>query len=112
MEKMNLVAASSGVIDFFKYQMPISGELKMLNNMKVGSRLIGGFLAVAVIATIIGVVGLVQMRNMDDEAQKMADNRLPGIAALLQMSEAHSAIDGSENALLSTAASEAERQSA
>jgi methyl-accepting chemotaxis protein len=82
----------------------------MLDNVKVGPKLIGGFLSVAAIAAVIGVVGVMQLSVLNGHLDEVTDNRLPSIQALLNISEAQSAIDGSENALLSTVASEAERK--
>ena len=43
----------------------------MLKNMKIGTKLIGGFMIVALIALIIGVIGYVQIHRLDE-----ADTRL------------------------------------
>jgi methyl-accepting chemotaxis protein len=84
----------------------------MLKDVKLGPKLTGGFLAVAAIAAIIGFVGVTQLRSVNGDLQEVSANRLPSIAALLTMSEAQSAIDGSENALLAEEATDKERQDA
>ncbi len=84
----------------------------MLDNVKVGPKLVGGFLVVAAIAALIGIVGILQLNTMNGHLSDVSKNRLPSVEALLNLSEAQSAIDGSENALLSTVASEKERQDA
>jgi methyl-accepting chemotaxis protein len=66
--------------------------MKMLDDMKLGSKLIGGFLLVAIIAAGIGIVswyGLNEMRKAQDEITVV---RLPAIVTLLEMSEAQPAV--------------------
>ena len=84
----------------------------MLDNVKVGPKLIGGFLVVAGIAAVIGIVGVTQLNVLNGHLTEVSTNRLPSIESLLNLSEAQSAIDGSENALLSTVANTSDRESA
>lgn len=84
----------------------------MLKNVKVGQKLIGAFLSVATIAAIVGAVGLLQVGTLSGALDEVSSDFLPSVQALLTMSEAQSAIDGSENALLSTVAGDHERQAA
>lgn len=46
----------------------------MLKNQKIGAKLIGGFVLVAVIAAVIGMVGIVKMKHIDDADTFMYEN--------------------------------------
>jgi methyl-accepting chemotaxis protein len=43
----------------------------MLKNMKIGTKLMGGFLVVALIALIIGVIGYIQIHRLDEADTKL-----------------------------------------
>ncbi|HEU0264335.1 MAG TPA: MCP four helix bundle domain-containing protein, partial [Geobacterales bacterium] len=43
----------------------------MLNNMKIGTKLVGGFVMVALFAAIVGIVGIVNLRTLDAADTKM-----------------------------------------
>jgi methyl-accepting chemotaxis protein len=87
----------------------ISQEIPMLNNVKVGPKLVGGFLAVAVIAAVIGIIGIFGINSIHEKLNNVAGNYLPSVQSLLTIKEAQTAIDGAENALLSTTLSDADR---
>ena len=53
--------------------------MKWFNNLKVGSKLIGGFLVVALIGGIIGVQGILKTSQMSDLATEMYQNEALGI---------------------------------
>ncbi len=84
----------------------------MLKNVKIGKKLIGAFLIVATITAIVGGVGFWGLKSVSSDLSEIAANRSPSLVALLRISEAQTAIDGAENALLSTVASESVRRDA
>lgn len=65
----------------------------MLNNVKIGPKLTGGFVIVALIATLIGVIGLINI-------VQIAENRFPKVLALMTMQEAQNKILTGERGLL------------
>jgi methyl-accepting chemotaxis protein len=65
----------------------------MLNNVKIGPKLTGGFIIVALIATLIGVIGLINIIQI-------AENRFPKVQALLTMQESQNKILAGERGLL------------
>jgi methyl-accepting chemotaxis protein len=72
----------------------------MLNNMKIGPKLIGGFVVVALIAAIIGVVGYSSLGALSGNVNEIGNNRLPGVQAMLGMSEAQYAVLMGERGLI------------
>ncbi|MEI6512301.1 MAG: HAMP domain-containing protein, partial [bacterium] len=64
-----------------------------MNKLKLGPKLIGGFVFVALIAIVIGIVGLNAIKDLGTV-------KLPSVQSLLVISEAQTAVDGSENLLL------------
>jgi len=50
----------------------------MLNNVKIGTKLIGGFMAVCAIAAVIGIVGIISAGKMNGAADKMYSYGLKG----------------------------------
>ncbi|PKM95217.1 MAG: methyl-accepting chemotaxis protein [Firmicutes bacterium HGW-Firmicutes-1] len=66
--------------------------MKWFLNMKIGVKLILGFLIVALIAGSIGVVGYSGINTVDRHLNEVAEVRLPSINALLIMSEAQTAV--------------------
>lgn len=71
-----------------------------------------GFTSVALIATIIGVVGVWGIYTMDQNMDQISDVRLPSVKALLEISQGQTAIDASENALLGLNISNERREEA
>ncbi|WJJ93229.1 MCP four helix bundle domain-containing protein [Neopusillimonas aromaticivorans] len=53
--------------------------MKWFNNLKVGSKLIGGFLVVAFIGGVIGVQGILKTSQMSDLATEMYQTEAMGI---------------------------------
>ena len=74
----------------------------MSTNMKLGTKLILGFFGVALIAAAIGGVGVFSLKKMGNNLEEIGQNRLPSIQSLLVISEAQTAVDSAENALLCT----------
>ncbi|MGF1586267.1 MAG: methyl-accepting chemotaxis protein [Bacteroidales bacterium] len=54
-------------------------------NLKTGTKLISGFLLVAVIAIIIGIIGITGLRNVGSSFHKVSDVNLPSIQYLGEM---------------------------
>jgi len=78
--------------------------------MKLGTRLIGGFVVVAAVTLLVGCIGYWATYVMYGHLHEIGINRMPSVKNLLIISEAQSAIDGSENALLSRSINLQERQ--
>jgi methyl-accepting chemotaxis protein len=57
----------------------------MLDNIKIGKKLVGGFLLTALISVIIGFVGYLGMGTMGGHVDEIAEVRLPGIVALARI---------------------------
>jgi len=72
-----------------------------MKNISLGIKLVGSFIFVAMIGLIIGGVGIFVINNVTDSIVEIGDVRLPSIQSLLIMSEAQTAVDSNENALLS-----------
>ena len=83
-----------------------------MKKLRLGPKLIGGFVIVALIAVVIGLKGLGGMAQLQEEQNKMAGTYLPSIQSLLIVSEAQTAVDGAENALLCRALTPEQRQAA
>ena len=52
----------------------------MLNNIKIGTKLIGAFLIVSLFTAIVGYLGISNMSELNDEADKLYDNELLGVS--------------------------------
>jgi methyl-accepting chemotaxis protein len=74
----------------------------MFDQMKIRTKLLAGFIFIAVIAAIIGLVGYLGMNTMKKSLDEVSKNRLPSVKSLLIISEAQTAIDAGENSLLAT----------
>jgi methyl-accepting chemotaxis protein len=72
----------------------------MFGKMKLGTKLISGFLAVAVITLVVGYVGFWGAGQLASEVQLIGGVCLPSATSLLVISEAQTAIEASENNLL------------
>lgn len=73
----------------------------MLNNVKIGTKLIGGFVLVAAIAGIIGLVSFFYLGALGSAIDDVGGDRLPSVLALGIINESQATIDSAENALLS-----------
>lgn len=74
--------------------------MKLLNNLKIRSKLISGFLLVSLIVAIVGLMGYNAANNMFKVQDEFAERRLPSVQALLIISEAQTSIDDSVNVVL------------
>jgi methyl-accepting chemotaxis protein len=70
--------------------------------MKLSTKLLSSFLAMAVIVLIVAGLGYWGTVKLAGDIYSINEVFLPSITSILQISEAQSAIDGSENALLAT----------
>jgi methyl-accepting chemotaxis protein len=68
--------------------------------MKIKAKLVSAFLATAAISLIIGVIGFLSVQKLGGNLTEIGAVRLPSIIGLQLINEAQTAIDGSENALL------------
>jgi methyl-accepting chemotaxis protein len=73
-----------------------------MKNIKLGVKLICGFVLTAIIGLAIGAVGMLVVRTLSTDIDELGKNRLPSVQALLVISEAQTAVDSAENALLCT----------
>ena len=73
----------------------------MLQNVKLGTKLLLGFGVVAVITLVLGIVGYYGAIKGDESVTEIGIVRLPSIDSMLTLSEAQTAVDSAENALLS-----------
>ena len=80
--------------------------------MKLGTKITLGFSVIGLLAAILGVTGYLSLGSLRTQLDEISLNRLPSVQSLLILSEAQSAIDGSENALLCTKLEPAMRTSA
>jgi methyl-accepting chemotaxis protein len=74
-----------------------------MKNLKIGVKLLGGFIIVAAIVLVVGFFGLNGANKLEGHLVEVGTVRLPSIQSLLIVSEAQTAIDTNENALLSRA---------
>ena len=82
----------------------------MLRAMKTGTKVLIGFGFAVVIAVLVGWFGYRGVNGLDNQIDEIGEVRLPSIDGLLTMSEAQTAIDSSENALLCKVIDDATRQ--
>jgi len=54
-------------------------------NLKTGTKILTGFLLVVLIAVIIGVIGLMSLRNVGNSFHEVSDVRMPSIQYLGNM---------------------------
>jgi len=59
----------------------------MLKNMKLGTKLLGGFMLVGATTVVIGWIGTLNVRKLDEAVSKMYDDRTVPIAHLGKMTE-------------------------
>lgn len=72
----------------------------MLDNIKIGKKLVGGFLLGALISVIIGFVGYLGMGTMGEHVDDIAEVRLPGIVALARIETGQVELQAFERTLL------------
>jgi len=57
----------------------------MFKNLKLGVKLIGGFIIVALIVLLVGFFGWTGSRQLQDHIHEIGDVRLPSIESLLEV---------------------------
>jgi methyl-accepting chemotaxis protein len=72
----------------------------VLNNMKIGMRLLGGFMVVAVICIVVGLVGYLGMGSMGEHVDDLATDKIPRIYNLGVIKESMGAIARAERTLM------------
>jgi methyl-accepting chemotaxis protein len=74
--------------------------MKLSNNFKIRTKLISGFLTVALIVAVVGLIGYSATYKTYKIQEEFAERRLPSVQALLIISEAQTSIDDSVNLIL------------
>lgn len=72
----------------------------MLKNMKIGTKLILAFCLLSAIALIIGILGYWDMKDIDNNLNEIANNRLPSLKSLLVLNKEQMEINAAERTLL------------
>jgi len=57
-----------------------------MSNIKIGTKIIAGFLLVAVIAAFIGIVGAVNLKSFDDADMSLYENYALGLEDTMEIS--------------------------
>ena len=65
----------------------------MFDNLKLNTKLVGGFLIVALISLVIGIIGIYAVTRLTNSINEIATDHLPSVKALLTISIAQLAID-------------------
>jgi len=71
-----------------------------MNKIKLKTKLIGGFIIVAIITLVVGLVGLYGVSTVSKSQNDIGGNYLPSVQSLLTISQAQTEIDSAENFLL------------
>ena len=71
-----------------------------MKNLKLGVKLIGGFVMVAALVLVVGFFGLNGANRLGANITEVADNNLPAVQSLLTIKVAMKEIDAEENNLL------------
>ena len=74
----------------------------MANKFKLSTKLIGGFVTVAVVTLIVGSIGYWGIGKISQSAEDIGGNTLPCVKALLLMNNAQLQVDDQENQLYCT----------
>ena len=72
----------------------------MLDNVKIGPKLTGGFLVVAVLAAVVGLTGYLSADLLMKHLDEIAQTRLSGVRSLLVLQESQNAVLAGERGLL------------
>jgi methyl-accepting chemotaxis protein len=72
----------------------------MLENVRIGPKLVGGFLAIAALVAVVAVVGYLSITDINRHARELGNDRLPGLDGLLILSEVQSAVSAAERGLV------------
>jgi len=78
--------------------------------VKIGGRLLAGFLAVALLCALVGFVGYRGLQGVESGLTGITGRSLPGIEMLLSLGEAQTAVKASERTLLNSRLNEEQRK--
>lgn len=67
-------------------------------------------MGIAALVVVVAVINLSSIKELDADVAEIGENSLPSIQSLLMTAEAQTAVDGAENAMLSTALSDEGRR--
>ena len=85
--------------------------MRMLDNLKIGTKVLNGYLLATVVAVLIGYIGYDGLGAMNKNFDEVAIVRLPSIVGLEIMNEAQTAVQRAERSiLLVTEKAEIERE--
>ena len=65
-----------------------------MKNMKLGVKLIGGFMVIAVITLIVGVLGITQINKIEKADVAMYEENVTGMAILGDLNDTYSTFAG------------------
>ncbi len=82
----------------------------MAANIKLSSKLIGGFVVVAIITVIVGIVGLWGLSKLMAGTKDIADIRMPSVQNLLTIDRNFEAFRVAQRTLLATDLTPKDRQ--
>ncbi|MEO7999155.1 MAG: MCP four helix bundle domain-containing protein, partial [Gemmatimonadaceae bacterium] len=74
--------------------------MRLFSNMKVGQKLVAGFCAVAVVGSIIGTIGIYNVRASARNLENISTNSLPSIEGLLRIVAAQSDVGSAMRLLI------------
>jgi methyl-accepting chemotaxis protein len=80
--------------------------------MRIGQQIALGFSTLTVITAALGVIGFLGIQKLTGDISEIGANRLPSVESMLIVSEAQTAIDSAENALLCQVLNEQQVQDA
>jgi methyl-accepting chemotaxis protein len=81
-----------------------------MNNFKLGIKLIGGFIATAVIILVVGLLSIVQQGNLEQEAEHLGQENIPAVQSILIVKSQVEAISSLMRTLLSPYATNEQRK--
>ncbi len=83
-----------------------------MKNLKLGVKLVGGFILTALIILVVGIVGIVEQNKLHSLEEKLAMNDLPSVQHLLEIKSEAASIASLMRTLLTPYASAEQRESA
>ena len=81
-----------------------------MKNIRLGVKLLAGFLSVALIVLIVGVIGLIGARQLGDSIEEIGTVRLPSVESLFETEVATDEVMLAQRAMLSELLSEEDRR--
>jgi len=82
----------------------------MQNKLKLKTKIIGGFIIVAIITLVIGAIGWSGVSSVSKSMKDIGSNYLPSVESVLIISQAQTDIDSAENFLLAPEATKEQLQ--